>query len=134
MSQIQPRTNRVYRRLLPFAAAAGVALSIAPAAQAATFRVKAHFINHTPVVNRKWPLVLDVTRGRRRLSGIVKYEFLYQGQVVSHQPGHRFKNGVYRDAMKFPATSLGEPLTLRVIVTVPHMGTEHVDWAVHSKR
>jgi hypothetical protein len=134
MSQLKAHTKPVYRRLLPFAAATGAALSLAPAAQAATFKVRAHFLNHTPVVNRKWPLVLDVTRGRERLSGNVRYEFLYQGQVVSHQPGHRFKHGVYRDTMKFPANSLGEPLTLRVIVTVPHMGTEHIDWAIHSKR
>ena len=134
MFQIQSRPRFLARTLLPFAVAACVALSLAPAAQAATFRVKAHFPNHTPVVNRKWPLVIDVTRGRERLSGSVRYEFLYAGSVVSHQPGHRFKDGVYRDAMKFPADSLGEPLTLRVIVTVPHLGTEHVDWTVHSRR
>ena len=36
--------------------------------------------------------------------------------------------------MIFPAQSLGEPLTLRILVTVPKYGTEHLDWTVTTQK
>lgn len=111
-----------------------LALALPGSASAAGFKVTPHIANHTPIINRKWPLRLTVTRGRTKLSGSVRYEFMFAGSVVSDQPGHRFSHGVYRDTMIFPPKSLGEPLTLRILVTVPRYGTEHVDWRVRSKR
>ncbi len=36
--------------------------------------------------------------------------------------------------MIFPAQSLGEPLTLRILVTVPRYGTEHLDWKITTQK
>lgn len=112
-----------------------LAVMLPAAAQAASFKITPHIANHTPIVNKKWPVELTVTAGKKRLSGSVKYEFLFDGSVVSHQPGHKFRRGIYRDTMVFPSQSLGEPLTLRILVTVPaYHRTEHIDWKVQSKR
>jgi hypothetical protein len=112
-----------------------VALTLPAAAQAASFKITPHIANHTPIVNKKWPVELKVTAGRKRLNGSVRYEFLFDGAVVSKQAGHKFTRGVYRDTMVFPSQALGEPLTLRILVTVPaYHRTEHIDWKVQAKQ
>ena len=45
---------------------------------------------HSHRYNAKWRITVDVTRGAQKLSGSVRYEFLFAGQVVSHQSGHKF--------------------------------------------
>ncbi|MDE3131499.1 MAG: hypothetical protein KGL16_10130 [Acidobacteriota bacterium] len=132
-------TRRLGRPLrvtaLSLALSAGAMLAALPAtAQAARFKITPHIANHTPTIDKKWPVELTITRGRAKLSGSVKYQFLFQGSVVSHQPGHAFKRGVYRDTMLFPAQALGQPLTLRILVTVKRYGTEHIDWAVKAQQ
>lgn len=129
----QPRQWRTRRRAAAFALPLVVALALPASALAARFKLTPHIANHTPIVNKKWPITVDVTKGKAKLSGSVRYEFLFDGTVVSHQPGHKFTNGVYRDKMLFPAKSLGEPLTLRILVTTKY-GTEHIDWKVQSKQ
>ena len=128
--------RRLRGRLFPITPGViAAALALPASAAAASFRITPHIANHTPIVNKKWPIELTVTAGRKRLSGSVRYEFLFDGSVVSHQPGHRFTDGIYRDTMVFPSRSLGEPLTLRILVTVPaYHRTEHIDWAVRTKR
>lgn len=120
--------------VVPVGAILAVA-ALAPAASAAgaTFTVKAHFPNHTPIAGKHWPVTLDVTKGATKLSGSVRYEFEFDGSVVSHQPGHRFTDGVYKDEMTFPADAVGQPLTLVVLVTTKD-GTKSVDWAVKTKQ
>lgn len=118
----------------PLALALILTLALPGTALAAGFKIKPHILNHTPTINRKWPVRLTVTRGRTRLSGTVKYEFLFDGTVVSHQAGHKFTHGTYTDTMIFPPKALGEPLTLRILVTVPKYGTEHLDWKVTAKQ
>lgn len=111
------------------------ALTLPASALAASFRITPHIANHAPRINVKWPIELTVTGGTTKLSGSVKYEFLFSGSVVSSQPGHKFTGGIYRDTMLFPTKSLGEPLTLRILVTVPaDHRTEHIDWAIKTKR
>ncbi len=110
-----------------------VALALPASALAAAFKLTPHIANHTPTVNVKWPITVDVTKGKLKLNGSVKYEFLFQGSVVSHQPGHGFTRGVYKDTLLFPPDSLGQQLTLRIIVKTKY-GTEHLDWAVMSKQ
>jgi hypothetical protein len=128
--------DRLLRRpLCALALSLVVAVTLPAAAQAASFKITPHIPNHTPIVNQKWPVELTVTAGKKRLSGSVKYEFLFEGSVVSHQPGHKFTRGIYRDAMVFPSQSLGQPLTVRMLVTVPaYHRTEHIDWAVKTKQ
>jgi len=128
------RSRRDRRWLRPLALALILALALPGTALAAGFKIRAHIANHTPTINRKWPVRLTITRGRTRLSGTVRYEFLFQGSVVSHQAGHKFTHGNYTDTMIFPGQSLGEPLTLRILVTVPKYGTEHLDWKVTAKK
>lgn len=119
----------------PIALAVAATLALPATALAATsFTIKPHIRNHTPIINKPWPITLDVTKGTIELSGSVRYEFLFAGMVVSRQPGHRFTKGVYKDTLKFTPPSLGEHLTLRIIVTVRKYGTEHLDWKVTPKR
>jgi hypothetical protein len=128
------RTRRSRRRIRPLAAVLLMALVFPATALAASFRITPHIPNHTPTINRKWLVRLTVTRGGTKLSGKVKYEFLFHGSVVSQQSGHRFTHGVYTDSMIFPRKSLGEPLMLRILVTVPKYGTEHLDWKVMTQK
>ena len=128
------RPSRTWRRLRPVALAVTLMLALPATALAASFKVTPHIPNHTPTINKKWPLRLTVTRGNTKLSGSVRYEFLFAGTVVSKQPGHKFTHGVYRDTMLFPPKSLGQPLTLRILVTVPKYGTEHIDWKITTKQ
>ena len=110
-------------------------LALPASAFAASFKITPHIANHTPIVDRKWPVELTVTRGKTKLSGTVVYQFMFAGSVVSTQPVHgsyKFKAGVYRDKMIFPKQSLGQPLTLRFVVKTRY-GTEHVDWKIKTK-
>jgi hypothetical protein len=134
-SSLQARSRRRHarRRLKPFVLAVLATLALPASALAAAFKLTPHIANHTPTVNVKWPITVDVTKSRLKLSGSVKYEFLFQGSVVSRQPGHRFTRGVYRDTLLFPSDSLGQQLTLRIIVKTKY-GTEHLDWAVKSQK
>ncbi len=119
--------------LKPLLLALLVALALPASALAAAFKLTPHIANHTPTVNVLWPITVDVTKGRLKLNGSVRYEFLFQGSVVGHKPGHGFTGGAYRDKLLFPSDSLGQQLTLRIIVKTKY-GTEHLDWAVMSKQ
>jgi hypothetical protein len=131
--QTRGRGLGIRLHLKPVLLALLVALALPASALAAAFKLTPHIANHTPTVNVKWPITVDVTKGKLKLNGSVKYEFLFQGSVVSHQPGHGFTHGVYRDTLLFPPDSLGQQLTLRIIVKTKY-GTEHLDWAVMSKQ
>lgn len=131
--QARGRGRRTRRHLKPFVLALLATLALPASALAAAFKLTPHIANHTPTVNVKWPITVDVTKGKAKLNGSVKYEFLFQGLVVGHKPGHRFTRGVYKDTLLFPSDSLGQPLTVRIIVTTKY-GTEHLDWAVKSQQ
>ena len=111
---------------------AALALLVPATASAAMFTAHLKAPNHTPTAKKPWPITVTATRGKTKLSGNVKYEFLFDGSVVSHQPGHSFTGGVYHDTLKFPSDAVGEPLTLRVIVTTKD-GTVDLDWAVKTR-
>jgi hypothetical protein len=100
---------------------------------AAAFKVVPHIQNHTPTANRKWPIALTVTKGPQKLSGRVEYEFLIGGTVVSHQAGKKFTDGIYKDDLLFPSSAVGNPLTLRIVVTTRY-GKRTVNWAVNTKK
>jgi hypothetical protein len=127
-------TRSFWRRTRPVALAVVLTLALPATALAASFKITPHIANHTPTVNKKWPVKLTINKGKTKLSGTVKYEFLFDGSVVSHQPGNKFTHGSYTDTMIFPAQSLGEPLTLRILVTVPKYGTEHLDWKITTQK
>jgi hypothetical protein len=128
--------RRLRRRLRPVALGLFAALALPASALAASFKIKLHIANHAPVVNKRWPIELTITRGEQKLSGTVRYDWMFDGAVVRTQPLHgsfKFKRGVYRDQLVFPTTSLGEPLTLRFLVTTRY-GTEHADWKLQTTR
>ncbi len=129
-----PPQPRKRRRAAAVGLALLVALALPSSAMAAAFKLTPHIANHTPTVNKKWPITIDVTRGKAKLSGSVKYEFMFSGTVVKTEKGYTFKNGVYTDQLVFTATSVGQPLTVRIVVTVPKYGTQHVDWKVTVRR
>lgn len=103
-------------------------------ARSASFHIAARIPNHMPIVGHPWPIELIVTRGDRSLGGHVRYEFLFEGIVVSTRPGHGFRHGIYRDRLRFPLQAQGQPLTLRMLVSVPRLGTQSVSWSLVVRR
>ncbi len=108
------------------------ALAVPASASAAAFSIRLHAPNHSPTAGRRWPITLDVRRGRAKLSGRVRYQFLFDGQLVAQRPGYPFKHGVYRDRLLFPSSAVGHPLILRIVVSTRY-GTIDVDWAVKAR-
>ena len=127
------RGTRTRRHLAAAALAATATLAMPATAMASTFKLTPHIANHTPIVKRLWPITIDVTKGTTKLSGSVKYEFLFGNMVVGHQPGHKFTKGVYKDTLTFTSPSIGQHLTLRILVKTKY-GTEHLDWKVTPKK
>ena len=109
---------------LPASAPAGVMTETAGSVKAVL-----HAPNHSPTVNQKWWITIDVTRGKTELGGRVRYQFVLGGAVVGKQPGHSFAGGHYRDWLKFPAQSVGIKLTLQTIVKTKY-GTVTLPWTV----
>jgi hypothetical protein len=146
--RLRDRRNRPPRHPVALAgalvaAAAALIIVTAPAASAsqaaasaAGFKITVRIANHTPVVGRRWPIELKVDKGRRRLSGTVRYQFMFAGVVVRTQPLHgafKFKHGIYRDDLVFPHQSVGQPLTLRFLVRTRY-GIKHADWALETRK
>lgn len=128
--------SRARRRLCCIALVTIAALALASPALATGFKIAVHIANHRPIAGRRWPIELTVTRGKRRLSGTVRYQFLFAGVVVRTQPQHgafRFRHGVYRDQLVFPAQSIGQPLTLRFLVKT-RFGTRHASWRLEVRK
>lgn len=135
MSVSSTPRNRLRRQLLPMALATLVTLALPASAMASSFKLTPHIANHTPTIGVKWPITVDVDKGKTKLSGSVKYQFLFQGSVVSTQPGHSFKNGVYKDLLLFPAsrTPAGITLTIKIEVKTKY-GTESLNWRVTPQK
>jgi hypothetical protein len=131
-TSVRSSTHGLRRRVTPLAVALVVLLAMPSAALAASFKVTPHISGHTPTAKKKWPIALTVTKGKKQLSGSVKYEFLFDGSVVSHQPGKKFTDGIYKDELLFPASAEGIKLTLRIIVKTSY-GTQNVNWAVTTQ-
>jgi hypothetical protein len=92
--------------------------------------------NHTPKVNQPWPYSLRVTNtSRQPMAGTVAVEFLLAGQIVSYDkpPTHRITNGLWQSTLKFPATAIGYPLTLRAIAHTS-AGSITLDWRITVHR
>lgn len=107
------------------------ALALPGSAAAAGFTATLSAPTHTPAVGKE-QITVTATRGTQKLSGSVNYEFLYSGQVVSHQAGHSFTGGVFHDTLIWPLDSVGYPLTLRVIVQTRY-GTDDIDYWIKVK-
>lgn len=109
---------------LPAAAPAGVLTKTSGGVKAVL-----HAPNHTPAVGKKWWITIDVTHGKAKPSGSVKYQFEFGGAVVSTQPGHSFTGGHFRDWLIFPAKASGIKLTLDTVVKTKY-ATVDLPWTV----
>jgi len=75
--------------------------------------------DHSPKVGKGWPYSVHVTDAQGHpLSGTVKIEFAYGGQVVGtdHPAVHPLRDGVWHDILTFPKEAVGYPLTFQVVV------------------
>jgi hypothetical protein len=109
-----------------------LALALPAAASAAPFTAHLKAPNHTPTANKRWPITVTASHGRTKPGGVVRYEFLFAGQVVAHRPGHGFRGGVFHDRLLFPSAAIGHPITLRVIVKT-RFGTVNLNWKVTTR-
>jgi hypothetical protein len=128
--------SRRPRSVVLLASIAALALPGPALAATSGFTIRLHIANHTPIVGKRWPIELIITRGHKKLSGTVRYQWLFAGAVIRTQPQHGaygFKHGIYQDQLVFPSQALGEPLTLRFLVRTRY-GTEHADWALRTKK
>ncbi len=99
-------------------------------------RAVLHAENHSPHVNRPWPYSVRVTDAAGRpLGGRVDIEFVFGGQVVGRDtpPTHPLSKGRWHDNLKFPPDALGEPLSVRAVVHVPH-GSVTLNWPISVVR
>lgn len=118
----------------------------ATAAQAAPFKATLKTPSTQPRVNKHWKITVTArSNSGKPLRATAKYQFLYDGQVVSTQypdPGHDVSRrhspypftGKYTDSLLFPARARGFPLTFRVVVTVKGKGTINLDKAVRVRK
>ena len=88
--------------------------------------------SHHPVAGQNWSYTVHVADAQRRpLSGTLDTEFALGGGVVGKDTPfvHPFSHGHYREKLKFPATAIGYPLELQVVVHTP-VGSVTLDWPV----
>jgi hypothetical protein len=104
-----------------------------PAKRAPGPRVTLEAPTHRPEVGAPWPIAIRARDAAGRpLRAEVRYRFLLGGQVVARRSHYRFR-GVFRDTLRWPARSLGVPLTFRAVVETP-LGTRRLDYDVRVKR
>ena len=92
---------------------------------------------HQPKVNTNvWITVTATLRGKPA-HATAKYQFLFAGAVISTQypryDKHFTFTGHFTDNLVFPAQSVGEPLTLRVVIAAGGR-TVNLDWAITPKK
>jgi hypothetical protein len=119
------------RAIIALAAVLAI-LAVPATALAAAFSVKATFPKSNPVAGKSWPISLKVTKGKKKLSGSVKYNFVIPGITTESRPGHSFKGGVYHDKLKFPKQAIGIKIDLYVIVKTGD-GTVKVEHTVTTR-
>jgi hypothetical protein len=133
MHHVRPFHPRL-RRLRPVlaGAVAVLALALPGSALAGGFTAHLYAATHQPRVGYM-PITVTATRGAQKLSGSVNYQFLFNGVVVSHQPGGRFTHGVYHDKLKWPGKAVGHTIYLQVVVSTRY-GTDYLNWWIKVRR
>ena len=126
----QPPARRL-RVILPGVVAI-LALALPGSALAGGFTAHLYAPSHEPKVGY-WPITVTAVRGGQKLSGDVNYQFLWNGMVVSHQPGHRFTHGVFHDNLKWPGKAVGHTIYLQVVVSTRY-GTDYLNWWIKVRR
>lgn len=124
-SRLLNRATVVPRSVL-LVTTATVMLAIPAGALAGGFTARLYVPTHQPKVGN-WPIKVTATHGSQKLSGNVSYRFLYEGAVVSTQPGKSFTHGVAHDTLIWPARAVGHTITLQVVVKTRY-GTDYLNW------
>jgi hypothetical protein len=120
------------RRILAIVLPAALLIGAAPAS--ARIVAHLHAPGHHPRIGKPWPVRVKVrTASGHRVSGRMDYQFLFRGEVVSRQPGVRFRRGRARDKLTFPGRALGYPITVRFVIST-HRGNTHIDYRVRVRR
>lgn len=92
---------------------------------------------HTPKINKNWPITVTATVKGKPAHATAAYEFLFAGMVVQTEYPYNKKHfsftGHFSDNLVFPAASVGQPLTLRVVIKASGH-TVNLNWAVSSHR
>jgi len=87
---------------------------------------------HRPKAGAPWPIVIrSLGPSGKPLRSEVRYQFLVGGSVVARRSHYRFE-GTFRDTLRWPANSVGAPLTFRAVVTTP-LGTRRLDYLVEVR-
>jgi len=107
-------------------------LAVPATALAGSFTAKLQIGSHQPKVGYQ-PLTVTATKGATKLAGTVRYQFLFDGQVVSKQPGGKFSHGVYHDKLKWPSDAVGHTITLQVVVNTKY-GTDYLNWWIKVRK
>src|ERR1700735_1038176 len=132
-SAARQRRTLSWRGFLPLAVIVGI-LALPGSALASGFTAHLFLSTHQPKVGIQ-PVKVTATRGRQKLSGSVSYLF-FLGRTntrVGRAPGKSFRNGVYRDNLKWPADAIGHTLTMRVVVKTRY-GTDNLNWWIKVRR
>lgn len=74
-----------------------------------------HATTHKPRVNQAWPISFDVTSEGSPARAEVRYQYLFGGNVVAKRSHYRF-TGHFSDIFRWPASSVGYPLTFRAVI------------------
>ncbi len=111
------------------ATASGTTMVVSASASGVTATMRGS--SHTPTVG-PWPVHFTVTRDGRPAQASLGYEFLFGGQVVAHRSHYVF-TGSFADIVRWPASAVGYPLTLRAVIT---SGTTviNLDYPIHVSR
>ncbi len=92
--------------------------------------------SHSPKINTKWPITVTATLNGKPAHASAIYEFLFDGTQVGptqypKSSKHFTFTGHFSDTLVFPTASVGQTLTLRVVIKdAGH--TVNLDWAITS--
>jgi hypothetical protein len=106
----------------------------AVAAARAPFVARLHAPGHHPRADRDWPITITArTYGGKPLSGRVRYEYLYGGNVVARRSNYAFRGGRFHDVITWPKRSVGIRLTFQPVVTT-RLGVVRLPYRVVVRR
>ena len=123
--------------LAAVAVAAAAAAAAAPTVKQTSGPLSATLApsTHTPQINKNWPITVTATLAGKPAHATAAYEFVFGGFVVQTEYPRSNKHfsftGRFSDNLVFPKASVGQPLTLRVVVKASGH-TVNLNWAITS--
>ena len=93
---------------------------------------------HTPKINTLMPISVTATLNGKPAHATAAYQFLYGGAVVAptqypYNNKHFSFTGHFSDKLKFPASSVGFTLTLRVVIKAAGH-TVNLNWSITAHK